>query len=263
MESATNRNDATGWPTRFTLAAILLTSAGAAGADCIPVKAPGVITAEGSYCLVEDFVGTIGPGGAAIQIEADHVVLDLQGHVIRNTFPPEKGHAGTGVMAWERSHIVVRDGSIAGFWEGVSLGQGFFGPTYSVNHLVEGMRVYDCQRFGIGVGGVGSVVRDNVIWNIHGIGIETDVTGIFVSGGAHRVIGNEITRVVGASHNRWGIRILEGVDSIVVGNRLIATHNGIYLDKTGSVYRDNFVGQIPSGNVAFSGGIDAGGNVTY
>lgn len=263
MERATKRDDTIAWTVRLALAAVLLASAGAAAADCIPVKAPTVIDRPGSYCLVEDFEGEVGPGGAAIEIRADHVTLDLQGHLLRNTFPPEKGHAGTGVMAWERSHVVVRDGSVAGFWEGVSLGQGFFGPTYSVNHLVEGMRVYDCQRFGIGVGGIGSVVRDNVIWNIHGIGIETDVTGIFVSGGAHRVLGNEITRVVGASHNRWGIRILEGVDSIVVGNRLIATHNGIDLDKTGSVYRDNFVGQLPSGNVAFSGGIDAGGNVVY
>lgn len=263
MDRAKKRHDATAWKTGLLAAAVLLAAAGAAAADCIPVEAPTVIDRPGSYCLVEDFEGAVGPGGAAIEIQADHVILDLQGHLLRNTFPPEEGHAGTGVMAWERSHIVVRNGSIAGFWEGVSLGQAFFGPTHSVNHLVEEMRVYDCQRFGIGVGGIGSVVRDNVIWNIHGIGIETDVTGIFVSGGAHRILGNEITRVVGASPNRWGIRVLEGVDSIVADNRLVATHNGIDLDKTGSIYRDNFVGQLPSGNVAFSGGIDAGGNVTY
>lgn len=243
-------------------AALLLAPASPAAADCIPVTVPAVIDEPGSYCLVEDFEGPL-DRQTAIAIESDHVILDLQGHLIRNTSLPEEGRLGQGVGAWERSHIVVRNGSIAGFWEGVSLGQEFGGVQSSVNHLVEDLRVYDCQRMGIGVGGSESVIRNNVVQNIHGIGIESEVSGLFISGNRHRVIGNDVSRITGENPSRWGIRLLEGLHSVVIGNRLTATRNGILMDKTDSVYRDNLVVEIASGNAAYSGGIDAGGNLSY
>lgn len=54
-----------------------------------------------------------------------------------------------------------------------------------------------------------------------------------------------------------------GQDSVALGNRLVATSNGILMEDTGTAYRDNFVLQIPAGATAFSGGVDAGGNVSY
>ena len=250
-------------PAALTLAltgAILLTAAPAKA--CVEIQVPVRITEPGHYCLARDFVGPLGPQ-PAIEIEADHVILDLRGHLIRNTTAPSNGQLGQGVLAWERSHIVVRNGSIAGFWEGVSLSQGFGGPARSTNHLVEDLRVYDCQRFGIGVGGNDSVVRRNVVWNIHGIGIESETSGLFVYGYRHRVLDNDVSRVVGSSDNRWGIRVFEGGNSIVRGNRLAATWNGILMEKTGSVYQDNVVVELPGGGVAYLGGIDAGNNLFY
>jgi hypothetical protein len=139
-------------------------------AECIPVGVPDVISRPGSYCVIADFEGPLSPGASAIEIQADHVVLDFQGHVVRNTAAPQPNGA-IGVRAWDRSHIVVRNGTL--------------------------------------------------------------------------------------------FRLLQGVDSMVIGNRLVATWNGVWMNATGSVYRDNLVGQVPGGGTHFSGGIDAGGNVAY
>lgn len=220
-------------------------------------SAPITITEPGHYCLKADLVVDMDYSGSAIRIDTDHVVLDFQGHTLRNVARQPLGSVPVGVFAHERSHIEVRGGTVAGFWEGISLAEPFYAST-SINHRVEDMRVYDCQRIGIGVGGQYAVVRGNVVENVTGVDA-VDPTGIWLQGYGHRAVDNEVSRVTGED-NRWGIRFLAGQDSIALGNRLVATGNGILMEETGTVYRDNFVLQIPAGADAYLGGIDGGGN---
>ena len=242
------------------LALLLLAAAAPAAADCIPFKVPVVIAEPGSYCLVEDFEGPL-DRQTAIAIESDHVILDLQGHLIRNTAKPVDAIGGVAVHSLGHSHIVVRNGSISGFWEGVVLTEPSSGPTLSVNHLVEGLRVYDCRRLGIGVEGNHSIVRGNVVYDITGENAK-EVTGILAVGNDHRVLDNQISRVLGASPDRWGIRLIGGFESMVFGNQLHSTWNGV-LSGSSTGYRDNLVVGLPGAGIAYSGGVDLGGNVVF
>lgn len=256
-------------------ALLLLAAAGTAQAQAPPgglpvgpsgcqvIEVPVIITEPGHYCLEDDFVVDMPTGGAAILIDTDHVVLDFQGHILRNSASqPFVGTNPIGVQAHEQSHIVVRNGTIQNFKTGVALAEPFFGVTTSFNHLVENMRIYDCQRFGIGVGGVNSVVRGNIVEHVTGT-TETFCSGIDAAGGGHRVVDNDISRVtLCGKHNNWGISFVAGLDNFAIGNRMVSTGNGISMDGTRTVYRDNIVLQLPGGGVAFSGGVDAGGNLT-
>lgn len=240
---------------------LALAGAAPAAADCIPFKVPVVIDEPGSYCLAEDFVGLL-KSNVGIEIRSDHVTVDLRGHLVRNTSKPEDSVGGGAIRALGYSHIVVRNGSISGFWEGVALVEAFSsGPTLSVNHLIEGLRVYDCRHFGIAVEGNLSIVRDNIVYDITGESAK-DVTGILASGNEHRVLDNEISRVLGSSPDRWGIRLIGGFESQVFGNHLFSTWNGVYLGSSAG-YRDNLVVGLPGASVAYSGGVDLGGNVVF
>lgn len=233
---------------------------GASG--CQVIEVPVIITEPGHYCLADDFVVDMPTGGAAILIETDHVVLDFQGHILRNrASQPFVDTNPIGVQAHEQAHIVVRNGTIQNFREGVSLSQPFFGVSTSFNHLIENMRVYDSQRFGIGIGGHNSVVRGNIVENVTGF-TEGFCSGIGAAGSGHRVLDNDISRVtLCGKHNNWGISFVAGLDNFAIGNRLIAIGNGILMDGTRTVYRDNIVLQLPGGGVAFSGGVDGGDNL--
>lgn len=255
--------------TKWALGLLLLLTVSPAGAEvlgeagCRVLELPAVISEPGHYCLERDWDLDLFGGGFAIEIRSDHVVVDFQGHQVRNLpglVVGEIGWATYGVFAWDRSHIVVRDGTIAGFRYGIAISQDTEGASTSRNHLVEGMRIHFCQRAGILLTAQTSVIRDNIIADITGVE-HPEVTGILVlRGGGNRVLGNEISRITGdKSALRWGIRFEGGIRNLAVGNRLYATGSGILLDFQ-TPYQDNFVLEVPSGNPAFSGGTDAGGN---
>lgn len=232
--------------------------------ECTVLELPAVVDEPGLYCLDRDWELSLASGGSAIRVESDHVVLDFRGHLVLNG--PGLGAASLpgypiGVRAMGRAHVVVRDGALAGFRDGIVLSEPD-GPSHSRNHLVEGMRVYDCRRSGIAIRGTHSVVRGNIVSDIVADGFTgtSDAQGIWIKGNANRVIDNEISLVVGDAEHRWAITFVDGVDHLAIGNRMTSTSNGMYMLGTGTVYRDNFVLQIPGGAVAFGGGIDAGGN---
>jgi hypothetical protein len=230
--------------------------------DCHVLELPAVIDRPGEYCLDRDWIDSFGVR-TAILVQSDHVVIDFRGHLVINTDGlggvPLSGYP-MGVHASERSHVLVRNGTVAGFREGVSLSRPV-GSTLSDNHLVEGMRVYDCRRFGIAVYSEDSVVRNNVVYDIVA-NQDTDPTGIWIGGFRNRVVGNTVSRVIGGGklNDRWGIRLVDGSHNLVLGNHLAATRKGVYMEDGTTVYRDNVVLELPGGAPAFSGGTDAGGN---
>lgn len=230
-------------------------------AGCHVLELPAVISEPGHYCLERDWDLDLAGGGSAIEIRSSYVVVDFQGHQVRNLpgLNSDSGWLTFGVFAWDRSHLAVRNGMLAGFLDGISLGQDVDGPTRSRDHVVEGMRIHHSKRTGIRLVTHDSLVRDNIITGV-GSSEQRDLTGIFVIGGGNRIFENMISLITGSSESsRWGIRLENGNRNLVVGNRLHATRNGIRLDFQ-SVYRDNFVLELPVGGTAFSGGTDAGGN---
>lgn len=96
-------------------AAGLLLGSGAARADNIK-SLPVTITKPGTYNVNQDLVCSA--GGNAIMISADNVTLDLKGHVILG---PQTGGSftSTGVYVGAQQNVVVENGTITGFSNGV------------------------------------------------------------------------------------------------------------------------------------------------
>ena len=119
------------------------------------------IDRPGSYKLVNDlnFTGTT---GTCLTITASSVTIDLAGFTISGPgIPPGLGATGTTAIAagTETTGIVVRNGSISGFFIGVVLGDG---------SIVEGLRVIGVGcRCLLGIGAKG-IVRGNTVIGIAG-----------------------------------------------------------------------------------------------
>ena len=241
------------------LALLALPAAPALGApaDCRPIKAlPALIDTPGLHCLTQDFETDLF-GGAAIEIQADHVTVDFQGHTIDNRAAGGETIA-LGVFSWERSHIVVRNGTLIGFEEAVGL-SGPFDSQDSRNHLVEGMRIVGSGRTGIGITGTDSIVRGNIVFDTGGHGSKGQaVSGIFLGGWRHRALDNDVNRVVGLAP--VAIRFVEGGSHLAVGNRISGGQWAISFP-VGQVgaYRDNLANEMPCCQ-PFDGGSDLGGN---
>src|SRR6185436_18473510 len=88
--------------------------------QCTPITAiPMTISSPGVYCLTSDLSANVPSPGNAITIEANSVVVDLNGHRIANLGGPNT--ASTGIFAEERQNITIRNGSIRGFFAGIMM----------------------------------------------------------------------------------------------------------------------------------------------
>jgi hypothetical protein len=237
-------------------------------------SAPYAITAPGIYCLKNSVTGDI-------SIHADDVVLDLNGHVMQSLKPG----SGSGITAFDRANITVRNGTIRGHHYGIQIS-----GKLSRGHLLEHLKITDSLDSAIILYGDGSVVRHNMLLNngfdtgpgarfvmfvsgdgIHiadnqvvesGIGVTVnEVVGIRTNGSGIAVERNVISNAEIGPHNSRGI-IVNGVSTArnsVVGNRIVNMKIGI-MNGFGSagpaVFMDNTVGGATFG--AFFGGVMAG-----
>jgi hypothetical protein len=121
--------------------------------DCRRINTvPAVITLPGVYCLKRSFVTAIA-AGAAIEIKADDVVLDLNGWSLTGT--GDFGTEAVGIAADGREKITIRNGTVRGFRAGIQL-LGLAGRTRE--NIVEHVRANDNTQVGIQVHGAGSIV---------------------------------------------------------------------------------------------------------
>ena len=219
---------------------------------------PTVITEPGVYCLNRDHALDLF-GGSAIEIQADHVTIDLQDHTIDNS-AAGPGTIAPGISSFEQSHIVLRNGSLVGFERGVDLAAATFGSQHSVGHLVEGLRIIDSGTAGMRIAGNHSVVRGNFVRDsgVHPNG-KGGISGIALGGWGNRAIENDVIRTVGPGTS-IAIRFISGGSNMAIGNRITAADTAI-LFPTGQTgfYRDNLANEIPC-CTAFEGGTDLGGN---
>jgi len=209
------------------------------------------------YCLVTDFTTNL-TSGFGITISTSNVVLDLNGHTIDNLA------AGTatetrGVFALRRQNITVRNGTIRGFREAVTLQDD---PPYAASggHLVEAIRADKNTYVGINVYGHGNVVRRNQVLTTGGTTALSNASGfgIRVSGPGNRVIDNDVVGVTASSGYSYGIDVATYTDdSIVLGNRITDAVYGIQMRTASTKYRDTLTTAV---SYPYYGGFDAGNN---
>lgn len=252
------------------LIAALAISQGTAEAEttnCTAITTlPYTITAQGVYCLTGNLDTSI-TSGNAITINASDVTIDLNGYRLSGF----GAGAGTGIYAYQRKNITIRNGSIRRFLRGIYLNDA--SPyTTSSGHLVEDIRADGNTYLGIWVIGTGNIIRNNQVVNTGGSTVYISATGIGAYGPGSSIINNDITNTVeqseGASYaiydyscngcaiedNRIsnsalgpatsvGVYIYSSSNVMAVNNRISTVDNGIFYDTGGTgEYRDNLTG---------------------
>jgi hypothetical protein len=247
---------------RMTLAPALLfsalaasaASAGAETTQCTAITtAPYVITTEGAYCLTDDLKVGLATG-YAIDIQANNVVLDLNGHRLSNSGGSATG--AVGVNANSRQNVTVKNGIVKGFYMGVELNS-------DLSSIVEHIQAIQCWRIGIYANGQGLIVRDNQVLQTGGstaFGPGVDITGILVNGPWNRVLRNDVMIVTAeAPGSSAGIKFDGSSSSLAVGNRISGADYAIRSDSTsGPKYRNTLSTGIAV--APYVNGLDAGNN---
>ena len=235
---------------------ILSLAARAETTQCTAITSmPAVISTPGVYCLKRSFSADNG-----INIRADDVTIDFNG------FGLNLGITGKGVVASDRSNVIVRNGTIRGGTHGIDLSVSGFGN--SSGNVVERMHVVSSSAAGIAVQGDAAVVRHNVV-----IGVAENNTpgvkyGISVSVGTGILVSDNqvLDTGIGAPGDVNGI-IQSQVDGIhvvdapraVIENNVVSNHTlssgsqfypvGIHIYTTGS-FTDTMKSKVLGNRVA-------------
>lgn len=236
-------------------------SLGAQRADAETVKctavtaAPAVIATPGVYCLTQSLVTNLA-SGTAISINANNVVLDLNGYRLANS-TAGPGTTAVGVSASGRQNVTIRNGIVRGFFTAISLTDGG-NPATTKGYIVEEILADANTSTGMRIEGAGSIVRNNRAVATGGTttSVNADVWAIVVQGAGTTVANNEVDTVTGVG---TGISTAIGVGTaggFVVNNRISRTSRGIVFAGTGK-YRDNLAVNV---STPYVGGTDAGNN---
>ncbi|MEO0620456.1 MAG: hypothetical protein AAFZ01_14400, partial [Pseudomonadota bacterium] len=168
---------------------------------------PLTITQPGTYVLSGDLT----TDGHGISVQADNVVIDLNGYTISG--PTDSNTETFGVSAFDQTNVTVKNGSIDGFMYGIYLSdivanKSSTADMTSTGHVVENLTISNATFRGARVEGNDNVIQNNVIENIGGTTVyeHAYAFGIEVFG-ASEVLDNEIIEVRG----RGATDIGEGV----------------------------------------------------
>jgi hypothetical protein len=220
---------------------------------------PYTISASGVYCLTDDLNTNLASGNA-IEIAANSVILDLNGHKIGN-LSAGPGNAATGIYAAQRQNITIKNGTVRGFLFGISLDD-TFPYTNSQGHVVEDIRADRNTYAGISALGRGIVVRNSQVAATGGTTLfapNANAYGIQVYGPGNRVLDNDVVSVTKqGSGTAWGIYFASSTDDgVAVNNRI--TEAGVALEMTvvSVKYRDNLTLAVAT---PFTGGTNIGNN---
>jgi nitrous oxidase accessory protein NosD len=217
-------------------AAMLLAVAGAlsrpAAAEttiCTQITSiPWTISTPGVYCLDSDFNVALS-SGAAITIGASNVTLDMNRHVLSN-LGAATGNTAYGISVSQQKNVVIKNGSVLGFYLGVGL---FDSSPYTTTQ--------------------GNLIQD--------IAAERNTTfAMYIEGQSNVAYHNRVTQT-GGSSGAIGIIVI-GPDNVVRNNEVIGTGSttvdGIAIygySSTGLIVEDNRVSGVASPVSSVSDGI--------
>lgn len=179
---------------------------------------PAKINRSGVYCLKTNLrTGMI--SGNAITINADNVVLDLNGFMIDN-LAAGAGTETNGIYAYQRQNITVRNGTLRGFYIGINL-KDTTPYTTSAGHLIEEIRASQNRAIGIFMAGTGSTIRNNQVAETGGSTLVPDAYAINTVGNGTRVLANDVENVAAYGNgDAFGIYAVIASNSTVAGNRV-------------------------------------------
>src|SRR5262245_5136045 len=186
-----------------------------------PLVGPILITNQGVTCVMTDVTVVAGfTVGAAIEILANNVILDLNGHKVGGN-AAGAGTTAFGIRAFQRKNITIKNGTVRGFYQGIYLYDD--SPfTTSQGHRVEGVRAEGNTAGGIEVHGRGGVIRGNQVVDTGGASFDQDGFGIVAKGPGARVLDNDVfdTTASGLSLFAIGIALRSAPASVAEGNRV-------------------------------------------
>ena len=152
---------------------IVCDGGGAAGSGAGKISAvPFTISLPGVYCVTAKISSNLA-SGAAITINANNVVLDLNDFAIGN-LGAGPSTAAIGIFAVDRQNIVVRNGILRGFWAAVAFLNGTsvgLTTALSSGHLVDGVISDTSYAAGIAAQGPYVTVRNSKVMNTKGSNI--------------------------------------------------------------------------------------------
>jgi len=190
---------------------------------------PVTIAQPGSYRLMSNL--TVADANvSAIQITTDGVTLDLNGYTLQGPVVCTEGSpasincapgsaSGSGIYAYARNDVAVRNGNIRGFGVGVTAGQFGRYEQLNVSHI-RGSGISSSNNLlagntlrvigGDGIAGYGEI-RDNRVYmvRLHGIN----------SGNASLIIGNRVSQA-----GIYGIKAVDFSTAALANN--VVDHGG-------------------------------------
>jgi hypothetical protein len=213
---------------------------------------PFVILDEGVYCFTDHLETSI-TSGHAITIEADNVVIDLNGWKLDGL---AAGTATTadGIYAYQRKNITIKNGTVDGFLTAIYLRDD---PplTASQGHVIEDIRADKNTMRGISVFGRDYVIRRNQVIDTGGTSHIGYIVGIYVVGPSGHVLNNDISKTTGGTVNQTKALFLNDAHgTLVAGNRIddvsgdTGVNEGIHIQLSNDVLvRGNSITNVPSG----------------
>ncbi len=210
------------------------TSADAETQDCTEITTiPIVITVQGVYCLKGNLV-TSATTGNMIHIQTNNVTIDFNGFKLGGS-AAGTGTDARGVFADDRKNIVLRNGSIRGFYYGIWLKKSI--SDDSSGHLIEEM-ILDGNRFvGIVAEGTGMVVRYNRVVNTGPTDLSATAFGIAIANASNSLIVGNLVSKTTETNITYGIYAFSSSLIEIRGNSVLetdgaTTDRGIYLSNT-------------------------------
>jgi hypothetical protein len=163
--TASHSPNAARWGAAFALALAALLAAPAARAEtlgCVVIPAlPNALVSSTHYCLDQDYEQAFTQ--TAIQVNADGIVLDCNGHTIRNT---NQANSPAGISAYARKNVVIRNCVLDGFQIGIYVGSS--ADLDSTGNLIEGNTILAARQVGLYAIGSHNRVERNRITNVTG-----------------------------------------------------------------------------------------------
>lgn len=216
------------------------------GDNCTAITSlPYTISSAGVYCFTGNLETSVTTGNA-ITIEADNVVIDLNGWML-DGLDAGASTVTMGISGSELTNTTIRNGTIRGFYRGIRL-TGVDPYTDSGGHLIEGVRVDKNLNVGFFIQGSGNIVRRNEVINTGGSTLQASV-GISSFGPAARVLDNDIISTRGGATLRaYGIYMAYADGAVVENNRVHEVYNSFPTGTSEGIRCYNSSGVLIVGN---------------
>jgi hypothetical protein len=203
-----------------------------------PITACGTIDQPGSYVVVQN-LNALPPTGDCLLVAADHVTIDLGGHLLSGI----GGGGGVTTGGEDQTDIAVRNGTVTGFDRGIDF-------QFAQHSAVRHVRATDNVTFGIllsnGGTATGNTASDN---GSNGIFC---ASGCTVSGNTARLNGGDGIRVSGGAvsgNTAWN----NGDDGIDVSTGSTVSYNSMRFNGSDGLEADcpsNAVGNTATNNTS-------------